>query len=243
MPLDGSRAAGPSAGRRLPLRNRPVQTYLESPANWFAMACAGLAALLLVSGLVDPGPWLASLMIVGAYGLGFGAGCLMFGFDGAAADQSANQAGAIGDGRHRMVASIAGVRRVIADNPGKRLKRPLREQLKALCDDVDALVRLLDEHRGALSPEQAFRAEQIATRYLPDALRTFLAIPKSFATTEKLDNGRTALETLAAALVDLSAQTRSLKAELVREGARDLVNQAAFLEQKARQGGGRSDQG
>ena len=224
--------------------SRPsLLTFLESPANWFAMACAGLVALLLVGGLVEPGPWLALALVVAAYALGFGVGCLMFGFDGAAADLSANQAGAIGDGRHRMTAALAGVRRLIADNPGKRLKRPLREQLKALCDEIDTLVRLLDDHRDGLSPEQAFRAERIATRYLPDALRAFLAIPKSFATTEKLDNGRTALETLEAALVDIGVQTRSLKAELVHRGARDLVNQASFLEQKTRQDGGRDIQG
>ena len=225
------------------MRRSALQTFLESPANWFAMACAGLAALLLVVGLIEPGPWLAAALVVGAYAVGFGAGCLMFGFDGAAADLSSNLAGAIGDGRHRMTAALAGVRRMVADNPGKRLKRPLREQLKALCDEIDALVRLLDEHRDTISPEQAFRAEQIATRYLPDALRAFLAIPKSFAATEKLDNGRTALETLETALVDIGAQARSLKAELVHRGARELVNQASFLEQKARQSGGRDTGG
>lgn len=212
----------------------PLLTFLESPANWFAMACAGLAALLLVSGFLVPGPLLATGLVVLAYAGGFALGCLMFGFDGAKADQGANGAGALGDGRHRMTAALAGVRGLVRDNPGKRLRRPLRDQIRALCNDVDGLIRLVDEHRDSLSPEQAFRAEQIATRYLPDALRAFLAIPKAFAGTEALDNGRTAQETLVAALNDIATQTQTLRAELVQRGARDLVNQAAFLEHKTR---------
>jgi len=217
----------------------PLLTFLESPANWFAMACTGLAALLLVGGFLDSGPLVATGLIALAYALGFALGCLMFGFDGAAAGRAASSSGALGDGRHRMTAALAGVRSLVRDNPGKRLKRPLREQIQALCGDIDVLIRLLDEHRHALSPEQAFRAEQIATRYLPDALRAFLAIPKAFATTEPLDNGRTAQETLEAALADIGAQAQRLTAELVQRGARDLVNQAAFLEHKSRQAGGR----
>ena len=228
-------SGGPSPPPPNPMKN-PVLPVLESPANWFGVACAGLAAALLISGFIETGPVQATGLVAISYVGGFAVGGLLFGFTsrtthGAGAGSGG---GALGNGQHRMTAALAGVRAVVRDNPGKRLKRPLRQQISALCDEIDGLARLLGDHRDDLSAEDVFRAERIATRYLPDALKAFLAIPKAFATTEPLDNGRTAQQTLEAALSDIEAQTRQLGAELARRGARNLVNQAAFLEDRTR---------
>ena len=221
-----------------PMKN-PVLPLLESPANWFGAACAGLAGVLLVSGFVESGPVQAGGLVALSYVGGFAVGGLLFGFTARTIHAAGSAGSMLGDGRHRMTAALAGVRAVVRDNPGKRLKRPLRQQITALCGEIDGLARLLDEHRDELSAEDVFRAERIATRYLPDAIKAFLAIPKAFATTESLDNGRTAQQTLEAALSDIEAQTRQLAIGLTRRGARDLVNQAAFLEDRTRRSAGR----
>lgn len=55
--------------------------------------------------------------------------------------------------------------------------------------------------------------------YLPDALKTYLSIPKQFASTKLLTNGKTAEDTSASRLEQLSGKVTQLTEDLAGQDA------------------------
>ena len=83
-----------------------------------------------------------------------------------------------------------------------------------------------------MSLEEGFHARHIALSYLPDALKTYLSIPKEFAATKKLANGMTAQETFAATLTELGQKVAQLGEDLASQDAQAFLNHSQFLKEK-----------
>jgi hypothetical protein len=132
----------------------------------------------------------------------------------------------------RIVAALASVRHRVDVNPEKCLKRLLRERIHALCDEIDHLLSEWANSQSQLLFEDSFHIQQIAAKYLPDAIDRFSSIPKSFATTKLLDNGKTALQVFEETLDNLSGKVAEIKDALALQEAQSLINHATFVNQK-----------
>jgi hypothetical protein len=67
---------------------------------------------------------------------------------------------------------------------------------------------------------------------LPDALKTYLSIPKEFAATKKLSNGLTAQDTFRTTLDDLGQKVSQLAEDLASQDAQAFLNHSQFLKEK-----------
>jgi hypothetical protein len=139
-----------------------------------------------------------------------------------------------GDARTAMTQALSGVRQLVQLNPDNRLPATLQAKVVALCDQLHSLLTQWERSKGQLSLEESFHARHIALSYLPDALKTYLSIPKAFAATQKLDNGNTAEELFRLTLDDLSRKVEELKSDLAQQDADAFVNHSQFLRDKFR---------
>jgi hypothetical protein len=213
-----------------------IQRWLFSGANWSGLALATVALLLSAFGLAQWGGTVGTLALaVLGYGVGFGVGGLWLGFPKASANpwdelEFADE----GDARTAMTQALNGVRQLVQLNPDNRLPATLQAKVVALCDQLHSLLTQWERSKGQLSLEESFHARHIALSYLPDALKTYLSIPKAFATTQKLDNGKTAEELFRLTLDDLSRKVEELKSDLAQQDADAFVNHSQFLRDKFR---------
>ena len=204
--------------------------FLQAPANWCGLGLATVALLLHSLGLTQwGGLGLAAL----GYAVGFGVGGLWLGFpkwSGNAWD-SLEFADA-GDARTSMGEALGAVRQLVRYNPDNRLPAALQTQALALTDQLSALLDQWERSKGHLSLEESFHARHIALSYLPDALKTYLSIPKEFAATKKLSNGLTAQETFGATLNELGQKVSQLGEDLASQDAQAFLNHSQFLKEK-----------
>lgn len=213
---------------------------LQSPANWYGLTAALLAVFVAMMGFVALPGWLVAPLVLVCYLLGFGLGGLVSGFPGL--DPGAG-GGSLDTGqgaaRVRISGAVVGVRDQIEPGGPRPLPKALRQKTQALLNELGELVGQWGAPGASLSMEDAFDAERIATRYLPEALRGFHAIPREFARTRLLDNGRTAADTLDSSLDELRGKVGRLREALMQDQARGLVSQAEFLQHKFGSGRGR----
>lgn len=209
---------------------------LASPANWCGLALATAVLVLKGLGLVG----LSGLAVAAlGYGAGFVAGGLWLGWP-RAADPAWDEALAFsdeGDAREAMGRALDGVRGLVQYNPENRLSASLQAKVLALCQSLEALLAQWERSKGQLSLQESFHARHIAISYLPEALKTYLSIPASYATTRVLDNGKTAQDTFRDTLVELELKVRQLGDDLASQDAHAFLVHSKFLQDKF---GGRS---
>ncbi len=207
-----------------------ILNFLQSPANWAGLGLATLALVMHALGLTQwGGLGLAAL----GYGVGFGVGGLWLGFPKASADAwDALDFQDEGDARTSMGEALGAVRQLVRYNPDNRLPASLQTQALALTDQLSALLDQWERSKGHLSLEEGFHARHIALSYLPDALKTYLSIPKEFAASKKLSNGLTAQDTFRATLDELGHKVNQLAEDLASQDAQAFLNHSQFLKEK-----------
>ena len=207
-----------------------ISIFLQSSANWCGLGLATVALVMHALGLTQWGG--VALAILG-YAVGFGVGGLWLGYpqwSGNAWDSLEFEDA--GDTRTSMVDALGAVRQLVRYNPDNRLPASLQTQALALTDQLTALLDQWERSKGHLSLEEGFHARHIALSYLPDALKTYLSIPKEFAATKTLDNGLTAQETFRTTLDDLSQKVGQLGEDLASQDAQAFLNHSQFLKEK-----------
>ncbi len=209
---------------------RRITNFLQSPANWGGMWLATLALILSSLGLTQ---WGGTALAVLGYGAGFGVAGLWFGFP----KWSGNPWDALefedqGDARTSMVNALHAVQQLVDYNPQNRLPASLQSKVLELCKQLNQLLDQWERSKGQLSLEESFHARHIALSYLPDALKTYLSIPKEFAMTKRLSNGHTAQETFVATLDELSQKVGQLGEDLASQDAQAFLNHSQFLQDK-----------
>jgi hypothetical protein len=204
--------------------------FLFSPANWIGLAFSLGAIALILIGFVSA-RWIGIAAL--AYGVGFITGGLWFGWpqlSGPAWDEltfTENDTA-----RDAPARALAGIRRLVTGNPGRRLSAMTGAKLLKLCDDIEAMLAQWERYRGQLSVEDSFHARYIALRYLPDALKSFWSIPAQFATTRPLENGLTADATLGKTVDELGHKVRQLNDALAAHDAQAFLDHSRFLSDK-----------
>ncbi len=209
--------------------NRIIQ-WLQAPANWCGLGLATAALVLQSLGLTQwGGLGLAAL----GYAVGFGVGGLWLGFPKAPSNAwEALDFQDEGDARTSMGEALGAVRQLVRYNPDNRLPASLQSQVIGLTDQLSALLDQWERSKGHLSLEEGFHARHIALSYLPDALKTYLSIPKEFATTQKLANGLTAQDTFKGTIDELSHKVSQLREDLASQDAQAFLNHSQFLKEK-----------
>lgn len=204
--------------------------FLQSPANWGGM---GLSAVALVSSGLGLTQWGGMPLAALGYAAGFGVVGMWFGWP----KWNANPWDELefetdGDARTTMLNALQSVRQLVEYNPQKRLPASVQTKVLDLCQQLTQLLEQWERSQGQLSLEEGFHARHIALSYLPDALKTYLSIPQNFATTKRLENGRTAQETFAATIDDLQSKVQQLSEDLAGQDAQAFVNHSKFLQEK-----------
>ena len=204
--------------------------FLQAPANWCGLGLATAALLLHSLGLTQ---WGGLGLAAFGYAVGFGVGGVWLGFP----KWSRNAWDSLefqdaGDARTSMGEALGAVRQLVRYNPDNRLPTSLQNQALVLTDQLSALLDQWERSKGHLSLEEGFHARHIALSYLPDALKTYLSIPKEFAATKKLSNGLTAQETFGATLDELGHKVNQLAEDLASQDAQAFLNHSQFLKEK-----------
>jgi hypothetical protein len=215
---------------RLTNLSEALTRFLFSPANWTGLAFSLVAVALVALGLLST-TWLAIAVL--AYGVGFVCGGLWLGWpqlSGPAWDEL--RFADDDDSRDAAKRALAGIRRLVNANPGRRLPAMVGAKLLKLCDDIELMLAQWERAQGQWSVEDTFHARHIAVRYLPDALQSFWSIPAEFATTKRLENGLTAEAVLGQTVDELSGKVRELNDALAAHDAQAFLDHSKFLSEK-----------
>jgi hypothetical protein len=207
--------------------------FLQSPANWCGLGLGTIALALSGSGLALGGVLGAGGLAALGYGAGFGVGGLWLGFPklkGNVWDDLEFEDD--GDARTTMLNALSSVKQLVNYNPEGRLPGSLQTKVLELCQQLSTLLDQWERSKGHLSLEESFHARHIALSYLPDALKTYLSIPKAFATTKLLTNGKTAEDTFKLTIDDLSTKVQQLTNDLASQDAEAFLNHSQFLHEK-----------
>ena len=86
--------------------------------------------------------------------------------------------------------------------------------------------------RGLMSGDAGYRLRQIATDYLPGAVRAYARLPRGHADTTPLADGRTGRDLLIGQLDLLETAMHDILAGVTRAEAQDLFAHGRFLEEK-----------
>jgi len=209
----------------------PIGRLLTSTANWCGLALAAVPLALKAAQMLGP---VAFALALAGYAVGFGAGGALFGFPrlGTRAWEADLTFLDTGDVRRNIETAIEGIRALVQANPDERLSEALRTRTLDICRKLEALLAQWESTKGALSLEEEFHARHIAMSYLPDALKGYLAIPRSFAAERVLDNGRTAHDTLVLTLDELSGKVGQLQDDLAGQDAQAFLSHSRFIDNK-----------
>jgi hypothetical protein len=211
----------------------PIFKVLESPANWSGLAFCALGPFLAVTEVVVLGGAATIGLAALGYCTGFVLGGKAFGFpDFSSVGSESHEEVAQHNARMKIIASLAAIRYQTETNPEQRLKRVARERIYAICDEINTMLDQWAQSKTTLHFEDTFNAQQIAVKFLPTAINRFRAIPKEYAGTQVLENGKTAQAVFEETLDDLSGKITQLKEKLAQQDAQALVNHASFVSQK-----------
>lgn len=201
-----------------------------APAHWLALGLG--AAVLVLKGLGLVGTAGLGVALLG-YAAGWVIGGLWLGWPKwNAAEWEALEFKDEGDARQAMERALEGVRRLTEYNPENKIPASLQTRVLELCKALDELLQQWERSKGSLSLQDSFHARHIAISYLPEALNTYLSIPARFASTRKLDNGKTAVDTFKDTLADLETKVRQLGDDLAGQDAHAFLVHSRFLSQK-----------
>ena len=94
----------------------------------------------------------------------------------------------------------------------------------------DAIVFTL-ENAGmtAVTDPSIHMVRRTATTYLPDALSTYLSLPRGYAEREPIQNDSTAYDVLMEQLSQMEEQTHRVAKELMARSSQDLVTHGRFI--------------
>lgn len=97
-----------------------------------------------------------------------------------------------------------------------------------------ALLAVLPELEGMRrhNSKDAYNVQRTAETYLPETVKNYLSLPKDFAETHVLSNGKTAEATLVEQLGLLEATMRRIMTDVFREDADALLVHGRFLKEK-----------
>jgi hypothetical protein len=213
--------------------NHPLFKILESPANWCGMGLSVIGPFLAAADVINIEGAMAFGLAAAGYAVGFLAGGKAFGFPNFAMESGeSHETLAQDQARMKIIAALATIRYRVEANPEQRLRKVVRERIFAVCDAMESLIDQWGQSKTALPFEDTFNAQQIAVKFLPAAINRFSSIPKSFASTEVLDNGKTALQTFEETLDNLATKIAEIKSKLAHQEAQALLNHATFVNQK-----------
>ncbi|GIJ00340.1 hypothetical protein CLV28_0068 [Sediminihabitans luteus] len=105
--------------------------------------------------------------------------------------------------------------------------RAVTARVQRISDTVDEMVPRLD--RLAVGSAQAHTVVATATSYLPEAVGAYLRLPRDFADTRPVDQGRTALMLLCDQLDLLGSTLDRISDAVSRQDADALVAHGRFL--------------
>ena len=105
-------------------------------------------------------------------------------------------------------------------------------QVIALADAIDTLHREWLRSGQHLSVEDAFVAKRLALDYLPETVRSYLAIPPKFATTKIVAQNKTPAQLFDDSIREMQHKVEQLQNDLSAKDAEAFVDHAQFLNQK-----------
>ena len=109
----------------------------------------------------------------------------------------------------------------------KRVSMDIYYQVRSI---RDAIVFTLDNAgSSAVTDPNMHMIRRTATTYLPDALSTYLALPRAYAEREPIQNGRTPHDVLMEQLSLMEAQTHRMAKDLMDRNSQDLVTHGRFI--------------
>ena len=215
---------------RLTNAGETLARFLFSPANWTGLAFSFATVVLVILGFVSPN-WLGIAAL--GYAVGFVCGGLWLGWPQLSGPAWDELTFAENDtSRDAPARALAGIRRLVTGNPGRRLSAMTGAKLLKLCDDIELMLAQWERSRGQLSIEDSFHARYIALRYLPDALKRFWSIPVAFVTNRTLENGLTADAILGKTVDELGQKVRQLNDALAAHDAQAFLDHSRFLSEK-----------
>ncbi len=208
----------------------PLTRLLFSPANWLGLGFAAASVTLIGLGWVSSRYIALGLL---AYGVGYVVGGAWFGWPQLRGpDWREITLGDNENTREAATRALAGIRRLIETNPGRRLSAATGIKLTRLCDAIESMLAQWDSAKQGLSLEDTFHARHIALRYLPDALQRFWAIPPNLAQNKALANGMTADATLGQTADELSLKVQQLSEALAAHDTQSFLDHSKFLSDK-----------
>jgi hypothetical protein len=189
-----------------------IRHFLGTKGHVVGMLFAIIGILLLNNGLTNGVVGLALVLLL--YGTGY-----FFASrpqHEALALSGAKDAPEIHDGLDEILATI---RPRVADDIYYRV-RSIR----------DAIVFTLETARDRDPIDPALHmVRQTATTYLPEALSTYLGLPRPYAERERIDGGRTPHDILLDQLYLMDLKVRQVAEDVVKNGSQRLVTHGRFL--------------
>jgi len=140
--------------------------------------------------------------------------------------------------RLRAAITVDTLREALADliqDSRKRLPAEALQLLDSIRTTLDDILPRLAKLQAALSLDtpQTFTVAETVTRYLPDALDSYLKLPPMYAVAHHI-NGKTPKQHLIGQLTLLDAKLKDIADDLFRDDAEDLALNGRFLEEKFR---------
>jgi hypothetical protein len=200
----------------LPLRIR-FQLYLYSTRNIVACAVALVGPALLFMGVIREG-WL--LITAALYAAGYFATPAPKVFDVELAQSLSFDA--LIERLDRMVKEA-----------GPQLQPAMVSRLQSIRRSIqEVLPRLADSHGF---DDNLFTVRETISRYLPETLANYIALPPMFRVTRVLKDGKTARDLLMDQLAVLDDQMKEVVGNVARGDADALLANGQFLEAKFRE--------
>jgi hypothetical protein len=208
-----------------------IWRFLTSPANWIGLLFAIAVVLVKAFGYISAYWW--ALVFVG-YLAGYWLGKTLFGAPKLvvtnleALDQALQNVSLPG----AMSDALEALKDLASANRGGHFSQSQQVRLVALTEQISDLHGQWLQSKQQLSIEDAFVAKRLALEYLPDTVRRYVAIPKNFATSKVIANGKTASQLFDESIDEMHGKVEELQNDLISHDAQAFANHAQFLHQK-----------
>jgi hypothetical protein len=122
----------------------------------------------------------------------------------------------------------------LVDSVAKGLPREALDILHGIQSTLGELLPRLREmqDRGVISAKDSFTVLETVRRYLPDTLAAYLRLPRLYAQTQTLADGRTATQILLDQLKVLDASLKEVARDAFTGDAEKLITNGQFLRAK-----------